>query len=380
VLIIVMPLWHAASFTLLVMVRSGRPWRSVAPDMFGPDVWISMLSLSMGALGGMVSTINPLLVLPAAFPVVLAYAALIAVARQFATQAKVQALATELQALNTCLEQKVAERTADVARLMELRLTETSAAVHDMRHRMRSVEMTIDTLQMVLPSSVLARPLVHAVHERLKGAVAALYTLLGEVLDAALMERGQLQMRPQHTDLRTIAREVQRQLDARCAAQDCEFTLDLPDAPLWAWCDPQRIERVYYNLCDNAVTFAVDAAESTGAVPQVHVWFSVADTAIGCHVGDNGPGIAADDIMRLGELGLRLHAEPTRVEGSGLGLNFCFRALSLNGGRLEIASEGLGKGSTVTAWLPMAGNLALPLTESPLRATVPSTDTPKELQ
>ena len=359
-LIVAVPLWHAASHTLLLVVRSERSWRSAAGEMFGPNVWISMLSLAMGALGGIVSTINPLLVLSAAFPMVLSYAALIAVARQFATQAKVQALASELQVLNAGLEEKVAERTAEVARLMELRLTETSAAVHDMRHRVRSVEMTIDTLQMVLPADVQAQPLVQSVHGRLKGAIAALYTLLTEVLDAALMEGGQLEMRFQHADMRAIAREVQRQLDDRCVVQECAFAIDLPDEPLWAWCDPKRIERVIYNLCDNAVTFAVDAAETTGTEPQVCVRFTETARSIGCHVSDNGPGIAADDIARLGELGLRLHAEPTRVEGSGLGLNFCFRALNLNDGRLEIASEGPGKGSTFTAWVRAANKTILP--------------------
>jgi signal transduction histidine kinase len=69
-------------------------------------------------------------------------------------------------------------------------------------------------------------------------------------------------------------------------------------------------------------------------------------------VADNGPGIAPDQLARLGQRFARVAGGSREVEGTGLGLNFCIGIMNLHGGAFEITSPGLGQGALVTLRLP----------------------------
>jgi signal transduction histidine kinase len=60
-------------------------------------------------------------------------------------------------------------------------------------------------------------------------------------------------------------------------------------------------------------------------------------------VTDQGRGIAAGDLKRVGEPGFT-----TRPDGHGLGLHYFRKHLELSGGKIEFHSDGRGRGTTVT--------------------------------
>jgi two-component system phosphate regulon sensor histidine kinase PhoR len=77
------------------------------------------------------------------------------------------------------------------------------------------------------------------------------------------------------------------------------------------------------------------------------VTFSVADT---------GPGISAEDRVRLFERFYRGEAaRQTRTPGTGLGLAICQELVERHGGKITVESE-VGQGSTFTVWLPVKGD------------------------
>lgn len=352
----VIPLWDAWNFATLITMRSGRPYRTVAAEIFGPEVLIAGLPLAMGLVAGVFWHYNPWLVLPAAIPVLVAHRAFHAIARWSEEHAKAQAYARELEAAKTTLEDRVRERTQAVEQLMALRVREAEDAVHDLGHRVSAVETSVDLVQLQVSATVHQASSITRGFQRVGEAIAALRTQLQMVLDAALMQGGQVQMHPERLDPAALLAAVQQQLTARYHALACHLSLQLPTPPLAVCCDRVRLERVFFNLLDNAAKYAAHHAEAAGQSAVVRVTFSATETHIGCHIADNGPGFDEAALQRLGERGVRLGADPTRVEGNGLGLSFCFRALSLMDGSLQVASAGPGCGSTFTAWLPLAAD------------------------
>lgn len=103
-----------------------------------------------------------------------------------------------------------------------------------------------------------------------------------------------------------------------------------------AWGDPLLVERVIENLVSNGVRHT-----PTGTVIDVVVAYQDGETRV--TVRDDGPGIAPEDVARLGRRFYRARTE-RRTRGVGLGLAFSSEVLRLHGSALEVSST-LGEGS-----------------------------------
>jgi signal transduction histidine kinase len=104
--------------------------------------------------------------------------------------------------------------------------------------------------------------------------------------------------------------------------------------------EPVEFQRIISNLMNNAI----ESLEKGGTVT---VYLSGSLDHIMLKVADNGKGIPADILAKLGQKG-ETHGKPG---GTGLGLYHARTAIESWGGGLSIHSE-LGKGTTVTIKLP----------------------------
>jgi two-component system cell cycle sensor histidine kinase PleC len=109
--------------------------------------------------------------------------------------------------------------------------------------------------------------------------------------------------------------------------------------------DPLAVERILTTLMRNAVKFAPEGGEvSIGAV--------IGAELIHFTVEDNGPGIAADNLVRLGrpfEQGAAVMVNG--MKGSGLGLAIANSLVELHGGTLRLQSRP-GRGAAALVTLP----------------------------
>ena len=96
--------------------------------------------------------------------------------------------------------------------------------------------------------------------------------------------------------------------------------------------DYDKIQRVIYNLVDNAVKFVPEEGE-------IIVETSLDDTAIYVSVQDNGRGIAPEDMPQIFERFFK--GDPSRNEykkGSGLGLSIVKEIIRAHGGQVTVKS------------------------------------------
>jgi nitrogen fixation/metabolism regulation signal transduction histidine kinase len=104
--------------------------------------------------------------------------------------------------------------------------------------------------------------------------------------------------------------------------------------------DADQIRRVLVNLFDNAA--------SVGAT-RVKITLSRTDGEMTMTLGDNGPGIPAEDLGKIFDPYFT-----TRSQGTGLGLAMAKKIVLLHGGSISAASSP-GKGVTFEIRLPLSG-------------------------
>ena len=112
--------------------------------------------------------------------------------------------------------------------------------------------------------------------------------------------------------------------------------------------DRPAVQQMLINLVSNAIKFTPAGGEVTiGAKrfgSRLHFW-----------VSDNGIGIDADDLARLGEPFVQVQNDYTRqYEGTGLGLSLVKGLVALHDGTMTVESAP-NEGTTVTISLPVAG-------------------------
>jgi CheY-like chemotaxis protein len=126
---------------------------------------------------------------------------------------------------------------------------------------------------------------------------------------------------------------------------------DPPPQPLKVDGDPIRLAQVIGNLLSNAAKFSPDGA-------RIHVTAARVNGMVQIGVRDAGAGIDAQILPHVFDLFVQGDQSLDRSQGGlGIGLTIAKRLVELHGGRIEVRSDGPGRGSEFTITLP-SGALA----------------------
>jgi PAS domain S-box-containing protein len=163
--------------------------------------------------------------------------------------------------------------------------------------------------------------------------------LVDDLLDVARITRGRMTLRMETVRLGGVVERAVETTRDLVEARAHLLTLALPDEPLHVSGDPSRLEQVVVNLITNA-------AKYTEPGGRIEVMARREGEQAVLRVRDNGVGIAPEMLSRVFDLFAQAHRGPARVEGGlGIGLTVVQRLVELHGGRVEVTSEGLGRGA-----------------------------------
>ena len=166
--------------------------------------------------------------------------------------------------------------------------------------------------------------------------------MVGDFVDTARIEAGQLELRLVDRDLRALARESVELFAAASELHELELTV--PETPVVVGCDPHRVEQVLNNLISNAIKYSPSGGRVGVKVEQREGQGALA-------VSDEGIGIAADELGVLFKPFSRTGSSRESIPGVGLGLYVVRRIVEAHHGRIEVTSAP-GAGSTFTVLLP----------------------------
>ena len=178
--------------------------------------------------------------------------------------------------------------------------------------------------------------------------------LLDDLLDVARITRGHIALRTERLDLRETARSAIEALGPFLAEHGTQLTVDIPDEPVHVIGDAARLQQIQANLLSNASKYS-----SRGGRVRFELRRGGSHAVI--RVSDNGRGIEPDVLPRIFDLFVQGTQSLARSDGGlGIGLTLLRSLVELHHGRVEAQSDGAGKGSTFTVWLPLATPDAAP--------------------
>lgn len=249
----------------------------------------------------------------------------------------------ELHALNLTLESRVAERTAELAKLNQSLESFVYSVSHDLKAPLRGVEGYSRFLQDDCADQLgdEGRLFIRNIRE----GVARMGELIDDLLAYSRMERRP--MAPELLDLTALVERVIEERTAEIAERGVRLSVDLPAPALAVRADSAGLQMVLRNLLENALKFTLRSAH-----PEVTIRGQVTGDRVELSVTDNGVGFDMKYHDRIFEIFQRLQ----RVEdypGTGVGLALVRKAMDRMGGRVW-AESAPGQGATFHLDLPAA--------------------------
>jgi signal transduction histidine kinase len=183
---------------------------------------------------------------------------------------------------------------------------------------------------------------------RARGAIRHQITHLGrlvdDLLDIAHVTSGDIVLTCEPLNLAT---SVQRSVSDLASTGRLErHVIDVRAEPVWANADPTRLNQIVANLLTNAIKYT-----SPGGTIRVRVGGEEDQAVVG--VADTGIGIPPSLLPHMFDLPVQGDRRLDRAQGGlGVGLTLVRRLVELHGGRVQVFSEGPGRGSEFLIHLP----------------------------
>ena len=165
------------------------------------------------------------------------------------------------------------------------------------------------------------------------------------LLDATRISREQIRPRQEWIEPQDIVNAALERRRRRLCGH--EVSLDMDSNLPFIYVDAVLVEQAFGQIVDNAAKYSPPGSPITVAAKR-----NGRDLVLS--VRDEGAGLTAQESTQLGERFFRGPRHATTTSGSGLGLWIAKAFVSANGGKIEAASAGADRGTTVSIYLPFA--------------------------
>jgi two-component system, OmpR family, sensor histidine kinase KdpD len=165
------------------------------------------------------------------------------------------------------------------------------------------------------------------------------------LLDATRISREQIRPRQEWIEPQDIVNAALERRRRRLSGH--HVSLDMDSNLPFIYVDAVLVEQAFGQIVDNAAKYSPPGSPITVAAKR-----NGRDIVLS--VRDEGAGLTAQESKQLGERFFRGARHATTTSGSGLGLWIAKAFVSANGGKIEAASAGADRGTTVSIHLPFA--------------------------
>jgi CheY-like chemotaxis protein/two-component sensor histidine kinase len=172
--------------------------------------------------------------------------------------------------------------------------------------------------------------------------------LLDDLLDISRIKQNRVSLVRERIDAATAVNAALETTRPLIDAARQQLELSLPAEPVIVDADPTRFAQIISNLLNNASKY-------TDAGGQISLSVAPVGSNAVIRVRDNGIGIDARHLPGLFDLFSQVDSSRNRGAGGlGIGLALVKSLVEMHGGRVTVASDGIGKGAEFTVHLPLA--------------------------
>ena len=245
---------------------------------------------------------------------------------------------------------KVTRDMTERRRLSELeksskRMSEFLAMLaHELRNPLAPIRNAITILQLEPSPS----PLVRSSRDMIDRQLSHMTRLVDDLLDVGRLTTGKIRFKAEQVSYNQVVARSIEAVRPLFDARRHRLETDIPAASPLVQGDATRLAQVLQNLLINAAKYTPEAG-----LIELKVWQE--GTQLYTSVRDNGLGLSSQAISQIFELFSQGDAQTAaRESGLGIGLTLARSLVEMHGGTLHAESEGPGRGSTFTFFLPNA--------------------------
>ena len=273
----------------------------------------------------------------------------------------------DLEQLNLDLEQRIAERTAELTRL-NVELAEANRAkdvfLATLSHELRTpLTPVVGWIKLLRSGNLDAKSVTQALDAIERNAWLQA-RLIDDLLDTSRIATGKLQFEPRPTDLNVIVKAALETVRSLAASRNIDLEVNLSPATLVVMGEPVRLQQIAWNLLSNAIKFTEPGGKVTVTTESNGLEACLT-------VDDSGVGISPDFLPHVFDRFRQADGSTSRRHGGlGLGLAIADALAKMHGSRLEAMSDGIGKGSSFTfrIGLVSAAKIAAEIVEKKARS------------
>ena len=219
--------------------------------------------------------------------------------------------------------------------------------INNMTHEFKTPISTISLACEVLndpdieTDNVLQKNYIKVINEENK----RLGSMAEKILQTAVIDKGQLRLHKELTDIHRIISDVINNLQLQVESKSGSVVSELKARNYYLKADRTHITNVIYNVLDNAIKYSPEN-------PLIKVYTSSSPKGIQIVVEDNGIGISKANQKKIFEKLYRVSTGNVHnVKGFGLGLHYVKTIVEEHGGEVSVESE-LKKGTKFRIFLP----------------------------
>ncbi len=188
-----------------------------------------------------------------------------------------------------------------------------------------------------------------------------LLDLVNQILDLSKIESGRMKLQVKKQDIIVLLCGLVQSFESLAKRKNIDFTFQYTSdvrarlsAPLSAYIDAEKLERIINNLLSNAFKFTPDGGRvGVKITPLIPPLYIRGDRGVKIEITNTGSGIPPDKIDHIFDRFYQVDESPGRhYEGTGIGLALVKEMVELHHGQVTVASEP-GKITTFTVMIPV---------------------------
>ena len=203
---------------------------------------------------------------------------------------------------------------------------------HDLRTPLASIQVLAEAID----DDIVDERTLREYSARLATHVRALSALIDDLFELSRLEAGEIRWTMEQVEIAELLEETVDAMRPHADASGLAVRLDTGGSPAYARANPEQIQRVLFNLIQNAI-------RHTPADGSITVRAEPCEGEVEIEVADTGDGIDPDDRERVFDAFVQGRGREARTNGSaGLGLSIARAIVEAHGGRIWLAEADAG--------------------------------------